>query len=267
MATGNSRWSLDRRETTPESCTGPAILRCAQHDPGRCAARDGRPTAHIEVPVPLVRPFRALRYAPDAVDLQRVVAPPYDVISEERQRALLARDPLNVVRLDLPASEPGEEPDVRYRRAAQTLAQWRGTGILRADGRPSFYAYEQAYQIPGSDEVRTQRGFFGRLKLEAYGGGVRRHELTLPGPREDRYRLLRATGVNTSPVIMLYRDARARARGLLEAASVTRPAADVVDDDGVQHRLWPLSDPDVVGVLTAAAGDGPLTIADGHHRY
>jgi uncharacterized protein (DUF1015 family) len=220
-----------------------------------------------EVRVPVVRPFRALRYAPDAVALERVVAPPYDVISEARRRELLSRDPRNVVRIDLPMPEPREEPDAAYRRAARTLAEWRSTGVLRADPRPAFYVYEQVYGVPGSDVVRTQRGFFGRLKLEPYGAGVRRHELTMPGPREDRYRLLRATGVNTSPVIMAYEDRQGSAAELLEAVSATRPAADVTDDDGVCHRLWTVTESETLASLARAAGSGPLTIADGHHRY
>ena len=217
--------------------------------------------------MPVVRPFRALRYAADSVDLARVVAPPYDVIDPSKQAMLLARDPHNVVRLDLPRTEPGEEPDVRYRRAARTLADWRSAGFLRAESRPALYAYEQTYRVPGSEEVRTQRGFFGRLRIEAYGDGIRRHELTLPGPREDRYRLLRATGVNTSPVVMLYEDAGGTAADTLEAVAATAPAADIVDDDGVSHRLWPVTEPEAVATLVAAASGGPLTVADGHHRY
>ncbi|MCI0344164.1 MAG: DUF1015 domain-containing protein [Chloroflexi bacterium] len=217
--------------------------------------------------MPVVRPFRALRYSADAVDLARVVAPPYDVIDAAKQAELLARDPHNVVRLDLPRGEPGEEPDVRYRRAARTLAGWRSSGILRSESRPAFYAYEQAYRVPGNEDARTQRGFFGRLKVEPYGGGVRRHELTMPGPREDRYRLLRATGVNTSPVVMLYEEPGGAAADTLEAVAATPAAADLVDDDGVAHRLWPVTDGAALATLAAAASSGPLTVADGHHRY
>jgi len=72
--------------------------------------------------VPVVRPFRALRYSAEAVgDLAAVVAPPYDVIDPERHRALLERNPRNVVRLELPLEEPGDEPDDRYRRASRLL--------------------------------------------------------------------------------------------------------------------------------------------------
>jgi uncharacterized protein (DUF1015 family) len=224
--------------------------------------------------VPLIRPFRALRYRQEAVgDLRLVVSPPYDVISPDQQRKLLARHPRNVIRLDLPAIEPGDEPDDRYRRAARTLAAWRSDGTLHKDRRASVYAYEQAYRVPGTATERTQRGFFARLRLEPFGreSGVRPHERTLAAPREDRYKLLRATGVNTSPVVGLYEDPIGESAGLLDGIAAAEPEADVVDDDGVTHRMWSVPD-DGTGdgialALAAVAGRGPITIADGHHRY
>ena len=224
--------------------------------------------------MPDVRSFRALRYRPEAVrDLAAVVAPPYDVISPEQQRALLARDARNVVRLDLPEVGPGEEPDERYRRAARTLAAWRSDGTLHKDPRPAIYVYEQTYRVPGSDVERRQRGFFGRLRLEPFGAGsgVLPHERTLAAPREDRYRLLRATGVNTSPVVGLFPDSDGIATGLLDEIARRRSDVDVTDDDGARHRMWLVTDdgsPDGEAArLSAQAGRDPIMIADGHHRY
>ena len=224
--------------------------------------------------MPDIRPFRALRYDPDVVgDVGPLVAPPYDVIGPELEHRLLERHPRNAVRLDLPHGNPGEEPDERYRRVARWLAAWRSDGTLRKDPRPSLYVCEQAYRVPGTAVERTQRGFFGRLRLEPFGpgGGVLPHERTLSGPREDRYRLLRATGVNTSPVVGLFEDpGRAAAATLAEVASGD-PLLSVTDDDGTTHRLWAVAEdgrPDgAVAALLAAAAAGPVFIADGHHRY
>ena len=191
--------------------------------------------------MPEIRPFRALRYDPATIaDPSLVVAPPYDVIDPAEHERLLARHPANVVRLDLPREEAGDEPDDRYRRAARTLAGWRSDGTLHKDPHPSIYVYAQDYRVPGTDVVRTQRGFFGRLRLEAFGSGsgVLPHERTMAGPKEDRYKLLRATGVNTSPVVGLYEDAEGTGRPVLDAV-MERPAdLDLTDDDGVRHRLW-----------------------------
>ena len=224
--------------------------------------------------MPEIRPFRALRFDPANIDdLAAVVAPPYDVIGSEEHARLLARHPANVVRLDLPEDAQGDEPDDRYRRAARTLAAWRSGGILRKDPHPSIYIYEQAYRVPGTDVARTQRGFFARLRLEPFGpsAGVLPHERTLSGPREDRYKLLRATGVNTSPVVGLYDDQRGAVRGQLEAWAAGPAEMDVADDDGTHHRLWAVpadgEQAEAVTALLAAASAGPITIADGHHRY
>ena len=98
------------------------------------------------------------------------------------------------------------------------------------------------------------------------------HERTLSGPKEDRYKLLRATGVNTSPVVALYRDVSGRSAQLLDDLTGGTPAVDVTDDEGTRHRMWPVpadgEEPStaVAGLLGLAAR-GPITIADGHHRY
>jgi len=223
--------------------------------------------------VPDIRPFRALRYDPATVaDLALVVAPPYDVIDAAEETRLLERHPANVVRLDKPSEQPGDEADDRYRRAARTLAGWRSDGTFRKDPHPSLYVYEQAYRVPGTDVTRTQRGFFGRLRLHAFDeGAVLPHERTMSGPKEDRYKLLRATGVNTSPVVAIYDDPSGSGSRVLDAATARAADVDLTDDDGVRHRLWAIeADGDgavTVAPLLDAASRGPVTIADGHHRY
>ncbi|HLX35117.1 MAG TPA: DUF1015 domain-containing protein [Candidatus Limnocylindrales bacterium] len=220
--------------------------------------------------MPLVQPFRALRYASEIVpDLAAVVAPPYDVIDADERRGLAARDPRNVVRLDLPISEPGDEPDERYRRAARTLSAWRSDGTLHRDPKPSIYPYEQTYRVPGTDVEHRRRGLFARVRLEPFGegSGIRPHELTMAAPKEDRYRLLRATNVNTSPVVGLYEDPSGLVPGWLGHLDAP-PVSELVDDAGVRHRLWLVpADRDVVADVCERLGAGPITLADGHHRY
>ncbi|MCU0505627.1 MAG: DUF1015 domain-containing protein [Chloroflexi bacterium] len=225
--------------------------------------------------MPEIRPFRALRFDPEVVgDVGRVLAPPYDVISPEERAAFAARSRHNVVRIDLPASEPADtDPDERYRQAARTYASWRSDGTLRRDPRPSLYVHEQTYAVPGSSVVRVQRGFMGRLRLEPFAadGGIRPHERTLSGPKEDRWKLMRATSANLSPVVGLYADPSGRASALLAGIAARPAAVDVTDDEEVRHRLWmiPADGPDspAVAELAALVGGGHVDIADGHHRY
>ena len=224
--------------------------------------------------MPQIRSFRALRFDPAvAGDLNLLICPPYDVIGAELHRDLLERSPRNAVRIDLPEDRPGDEPDDRYRRAGRILTEWRADGSLHKDLYPGIYIYEQTYAVPGTRRKRSQIGFFGRLKLETFGpgAGVLPHERTLSAPKEDRYKLMRATAVNTSPVVGLYTDKRGASVRAMKAIAATPADADVTDDDGVRHRLWTVPDngpfAEQAKAIMAAAGREPVTIADGHHRY
>ena len=224
--------------------------------------------------MPEIRAFRALRFDPSVVgDLNTVICPPYDVIGPELHETLLRRNSRNAVRIDLPQTLPGDEPDDRYRRAGKLLTEWRADGTLHKDLYPGIYVYEQSYKIPGTRRSRSQIGFFGRLRLETFGpgAGVLPHERTLSAPKEDRYKLMRATSVNTSPVVGLYTDKRGASIRALKAIAATPPDIDVTDDDGVRHRLWAVKEKGPfaaqVAAIVAVAGREPITIADGHHRY
>ncbi len=224
--------------------------------------------------MPEVRPFRALRYEPEIVgDLAAVVSPPYDMIDATEAAALLARHPKNIVRLEQPAGEQGDLPDDRYRRAARTFAGWRSDGTFHKDPRPSLYVYEQLDQGTGNEARRMKRGFLGRLHLEPLGpdSGVRARSESSSAPREDRYKLIRAMGANTSPIVGLYSDPSGEAGRILERAVQADPIAEITTADGIRHRMWALAadGPDAarVAALVSAAGRGPVTIADGQHRY
>ncbi len=205
--------------------------------------------------------------------LEALVCPPYDVISPERQQVLAARSPYNAVHIELPIAGEHQPPEARYREAAARLVGWRNTGVLRKDPRPAAYVYEQRYTLPGLADHRVQRGLLARLELEPFGpdGGVLRHELTLSGPKEDRFALLKATGVNTSPVVAIYDSGVPRTSDLLDEVARADPIASVSDDDGTEHRLWSTehdgSGTSIGAELLAGAEARPLTIADGHHRY
>src|SRR5436309_7962730 len=189
-----------------------------------------------------VRPFRGLRFNPSRVgDLGRALSPPYDVISADEQRELLAANAWNIVRIELPTDDSGD----RYASAAQTLDQWRAEGVLARDERPSLYLYEVRFRL--GDEERVRRSIMVALRLEPWESGhVLPHERTLSEPKEDRLRLLRATRANISPVWALHRDASgALARAWAWADG--QPADSSCQlDEGTEHRLWKVDDDELV---------------------
>ena len=204
-------------------------------------------------------------------DLSVVLCPPYDVISGPERELLAAHDPRNAVHVELPGAEDRGATSP-YEAAARTLSSWIADGTLRRDERPTIYLYEQRYQAADGSE-RAARGFFARLRLEPYGpaSGVLPHEHTLSGPKEDRFRLMSAVQANLSPVLFLYDngDQGATAERLMDALTAAPPDVEALGPGGLLNRLWlaDSAESDEARALMEIAAAGPLTIADGHHRY
>jgi uncharacterized protein (DUF1015 family) len=213
-----------------------------------------------------VHPFRALRYDSERVDLSRVLAPPYDVVSAEDRVRLYAGDPHSAIRLDL-TREVTEEAATDYSDIAGTLARWRRDGILLRDARPAFYGLRQRF--PGVDGRALERlGFFGALRLEDYERGVvRPHERTMAAPKADRLKLLRATRTNLSSVFLLYEDRELALEPLLESVFDEQQGVAARDDDGIENELVAIQDPEHVERIRTFLAERPVVIADGHHRY
>ncbi|MCB0913265.1 MAG: DUF1015 domain-containing protein [Propionibacteriaceae bacterium] len=206
--------------------------------------------------MPRIAPFPAIRYAPGS-DLQQVIAPPYDVLSQAEVADLGARDPHNVVHIDVPAG--GEE---RYEVAARTLAEWLDAGVLVRDDEPTLTIYRMSFtDATGAD--RTIVGVLCGLEVvDLDAGGVLPHERTTPKASTDRLDLTRATAANLSPVWGL-----SLAPGLTAAlADPGEPVGEMVAD-GVVHSVERITDPARIAEITAVLAADDVLIADGHHRY
>ena len=192
-----------------------------------------------------VQPFRALRYGAAAEGpLERLVAPPYDVISPAEREELLARSPHNVVRLTLPDDED---------EAARTLAGWRRDEVL-VEEPEAVWVLQQDFDGPDG-VARMRSGLVASLRVEPYDRRVvLPHERTHAGPKEGRLRLLRATNVQLEPIFVLY-------DGPPALVTPDRPPDLAVPG----ARLWRIEDAgDTVASFFA---ERQLLIADGHHRY
>jgi uncharacterized protein (DUF1015 family) len=216
-----------------------------------------------------IYPFRAWRYNPSSVRLDDVVTQPYDKISPAMQQAYYDRSPYNLVRITLGKPElfDVEGGESVYTRAARDFRAWREQGILVREKAPVIFAYSQQFKVPGTEIVKERRGFIALGKVHDYAEKVVfRHEQTLSKPKNDRLNLLKATHAHFGQIFMLYSDpAGSVERILYDGAGPAE--AEVTDEYGVLHRLWKVSDPAVIRLLTAAMADKKLIIADGHHRY
>lgn len=217
--------------------------------------------------MPQVAPFIGLVFDPSHVGpLERVTAPPYDSISSEQERRLHSASPHNVVRLILGRDRPGDDEERnKYTRAADRLRTWRQEGALVLTERPCWFVYEMRFAFQGS--ARRVRGLICQVALEPLGGGIVAHERTLPGPIEDRLRLLRQVDANLSPVYALFRGPCSPLGLLLDEITASVAPRSLVDEQGTEHRMWSVPDEGETSRIPGWLHDEQLMIADGHHRY
>jgi len=87
-----------------------------------------------------IKPFKAVTYS-RKINLDSVVAPPYDVIDEEKRKQLCARSEYNITRVILPEGKD------RYRYARDLLREWIRKNILLKESTPAIFIYEQVFNF------------------------------------------------------------------------------------------------------------------------
>ncbi|MGN6544384.1 MAG: DUF1015 domain-containing protein [Aureliella sp.] len=218
--------------------------------------------------MPQIKAFRGLRYNMAQIgSLRDCVAPPYDVVDGQLQAELYAKSPYNFIRLELTKPESGDtDPEAVYQRAASLFRQWRRDGVLQTEPDPAIYVYHQVFDYAG--RTYTRRGFMARIRLVRFGeGNIYPHEQTHAKAKDDRLRLTRACQANLSQIFGLYPDPDNEAQNLLEQHVAGRAALEAVDHLGVTHRLWPVTDMNLIARVASLVEEKPMFVADGHHRY
>ncbi|MFA6471945.1 MAG: DUF1015 domain-containing protein [Candidatus Latescibacterota bacterium] len=217
--------------------------------------------------MPIIRPFKALRYDTEkAGDIQDLVAPPYDIIYDEWRNRLYARNPYNIIRLikTKDEAEAGEEPD-KYKRAASYLSSWMEKRVLRREDVPALYVRSETFEVNG--QSKTRYGFVGLVRLEEFGQNIFAHERTLSGPKVDRLNLVKATKSNLSQVFGTFLDPGQEVQECILKVSSRTPDISFHDEQGIQRKMWILKDTETIRYIQEKMLERAVIIADGHHRY
>lgn len=211
--------------------------------------------------VSLFAAFHGERYA-DPESLAARLAPPYDVISPSQRAELVARDACNVVAIDLPVAPQGADP---YAASAGLLAEWRRRGVIVRDAEPSAYVLRTSGRFPDGT-IHERTGVFLAVSAEPFAKGrVLPHERTHAQAKEDRRRLMHATGANLSAVFLLAPDSTgALTKALREVTSRAPWAACAAL--GSDQAIWVVGGEEARH-LADVAGAEPVYVADGHHRF
>jgi uncharacterized protein (DUF1015 family) len=211
-----------------------------------------------------IRPFRGIRPANDLA--HAVIAPPYDVVSEDECRALTSGNRKSFLRVtrsevDLPVGSDSHGPEA-YATARRNLDAFLADGWLTQDERPHLYLYRQRWN------GRTQTGLMALCSVAEYDdGAIKRHELTRPDKEQDRVDNMLALDAQPGLVFLAFRDGSEAVRAAMAKAAANAPAFVLTTDDDVEHALIPVGDEaEVAALVSAFGGLDALYIADGHHR-
>ncbi len=215
-----------------------------------------------------VKPFCGLRYDTSVVgDLSKVTAPPYDIISESEQDALIASHKNNIINLELgKIFDTDTNENNRYTRAKNCLNDWISSGAMKFEETPAYYIYEEIFTVSG--EEKHLRGIISAVELVPFSEKiVLPHEETLSKAKADRFSLMSETHANFSPIYFLYMDEKKTVNKIMTEVCKSAPDESFKTADGIIHNVWVLTDKTLCAKIEESFKDKQLFIADGHHRY
>lgn len=213
-------------------------------------------------------PFKGILYNQEKIEnVADVVAPPYDVISEEKQGELHDRHENNVIKLILGQDQEGDtKENNRHTRAADYFNSWIAEDVLTADTAQALYLTSLDFVSGG--QVVTRYGLITQVGLEPFENGViLPHEQTFSAVKSERLELLKICKANFSQIFSIYSDQDDILTTLVRAVEGVEPDIDLVDDVEERHKLWRITDKTILDLIQKKMSDQKLFIADGHHRY
>jgi uncharacterized protein (DUF1015 family) len=218
----------------------------------------------------IVAPFKGLMYDFKSLgNPSSLVAPPYDVISEEEQEAFYRAHPNNVIRLILGKRKTGDSDwDNRYTRSADCFKRWETEDVLIRSDFPSMYVTSHTFDTNDGSEPKTRLGLIALVRIEDEGSGViLPHEKTFSAHKDDRLKLMRACNAQFSQIFSLYEDPDNRVMDGVREVIEGQPLLSFDFKDGSRHALWTVQRRPLFKKVAEAMTDKRIFIADGHHRY
>ena len=212
--------------------------------------------AHIE-------PFRGVRPSRDMAHL--VAAPPYDVLTSEEARDMVAGNPYSFLHIGKPEIDlpPGTDlySDAIYAKGKETFLRFLREGTIAPDRTRNLYIYKQVWG------EHVQIGLVAVASCQDYLNDViKKHELTRIDKENDRMRHIEILGAQTGPVFLTYRR-KETIDALIAEGMKKAPEYDITTPDGVRQVFFVVDEMDLVGKIQEAfAALDNLYIADGHHR-
>jgi len=209
----------------------------------------------------VIKPFKAIRPAADKVAF--VASRSYQDYSRRELNAVLDFNPFSFLHIINPGYKysknvTGEE---RYKLVHSRYLEFLENNILLKDAKDAFYLY----QMEKGKSVYTGL-FCGTSVIDYQKDNIKKHENTIQKREALFANYLEAVKFNAEPVLMTYED-NDSIKSILKEESEKQPEFSFTTPDKIKHRLWIISDANVIKCIQDIfATISSLYIADGHHR-
>lgn len=209
-----------------------------------------------------IKPINSIFYNQKKVNINEVIAPPYDVIDKNYQQKLYDRNEFNIVRLIL---NNNNDP---YQNAKECFYDWLNKEVLVYNDKPCILYLIQKYKDNNGKTIQ-RKGFIARNQIQDFSEkNILPHEYTMQNAKDDRLKLVSSTGAFFSQIFMVYDDKTQTIEKEVYAKYEKQPPfIDVIDDNGVENIVYLIENEDDIKIIQNVLSDKKLLIADGHHRY
>jgi uncharacterized protein (DUF1015 family) len=231
-----------------------------------------------------IKPFKATVLNPElAVD--KLVCPVYDTIDAANYDRF-AKERNNIIHVTTRKKSMDRDDFIDY--AAKELGRFRNSRVLIEREKPAFYIYGIMFTLSPEilallpEKDRRQKYFvFGLVSLvmveELGKGSIVGHENIFEINSKERYRLMKASMMNFSPIAAEYSMPKHELNNLFEeylgfkrpelALDPEKPPVVDVVLNGSRHLLWEVTDENLMQRIKTMMAGRRLLILDGHHRY
>jgi len=211
----------------------------------------------------IIKPFKCTR--PNIAHASIVAALPYDVYSRQEAYEIVKENPLSFLAID--RAETNFDPsvdiysDMVYEKAASLLETNISNQIFVEDEVECMYLYELIM------DGRSQTGIVACSSVDDYINGIiKKHENTRTDKELDRTKHVDYCNAHTGPIFLAYRTNEVLKK-IIEKKKADAPLYDFVSSDGIAHKVYQISEPELINQIQNAFAEIPYTyIADGHHR-
>jgi uncharacterized protein (DUF1015 family) len=213
--------------------------------------------------MPIARPFRAIRPAPDKVGL--VVSRSYISYEEDALRQKLESNPysfIHIINPDFISEERASAGSTElFQKVRDKYLEFYQKGFFIQDDTPGYYIYTQ------QSKDASFTGLIAATSSKDYHeDNIKKHEQTLTKREEMFKNYLDITGINAEPVLLSYAD-DVKIDALIEEAQKETPIYDFSTTDELRHTVWFVQKEEKVEAFRKAFEQvSAFYIADGHHR-